>query len=637
MNKNLVRTIRKFLALLLFPVLIVQAVPLHGAAAASVLTASLTVDHNKAEIHVSDPSSPNQAVTLLIVNKQTNSVVFMDQASLEQGKYVFMTLLPKGEYSGYVSSAGGVKAALQDFRIEKEERITGFKPLRDMKAALGGSFRLPGSVIAEFDSGANREVGVQWTDVPTTDVEGLYTITGQVKGSEETVRVRLLVGAASPTPTPTSTPTPTPDDTSNDTSDNTSAATPASTRSPTPVPTPPFPARGSTVTVAPVLDSKSATAQAEVSADALAAAFAQAAADRKGVQTVEIIMSEVPGAKAYEAVLPASALAQGDPKRIIEVVTPIGRVALPGHMVGTSLAASGSTLAVTMERADRTAAGDPKLAEAVGNRPVVELRLKADGKPVSPENLKAPFRVSIPYHPQPGELAKQEHIGIWSIDGTGQAARVPNAKYDPATGTVAFRTASFSRYAVSFEQKTFEDAGAVPWAKSPIEVLASKGVINGTSEASFTPEADITRADFLVLLVRALGLKADFSGNFSDVRPSDYYYEALGIAKQLGISNGMENNAFRPEEPITRQDLMVLSARALRLAEVDLAQGGPEDLQSFRDKTYVAPYAADAIASMVKEGLVSGSGDLLRPDVHATRAETAVILYRILSKLTLGG
>ncbi|WP_179232977.1 S-layer homology domain-containing protein [Paenibacillus rigui] len=170
------------------------------------------------------------------------------------------------------------------------------------------------------------------------------------------------------------------------------------------------------------------------------------------------------------------------------------------------------------------------------------------------------------------------------------------------------------------------------WAQAAIQQLASKGIIQGTSETTFEPQKHITRADFMTLLVRALGLKADFDSNFSDVQPGDYYFEALGIAKKLGISDGIGDNKFDPRAQITRQDLMVLSARALQASSLLHNQGKAADLQEFKDHAQVASYAKEAVASMVKAGFVEGSNDGLQPQGYATRAETAVIMYRIFMK-----
>jgi len=124
--------------------------------------------------------------------------------------------------------------------------------------------------------------------------------------------------------------------------------------------------------------------------------------------------------------------------------------------------------------------------------------------------------------------------------------------------SLRLRRNHLSKYAVSYVYKTFADIGSYAWAKKQIEVLASKGVINGTSDTTFTPQADITRADFMILLVKALGLTAEVTSNFDDVSEKDYYYEYVGIAKELGITTGVGNNKFNPKAKITRQDMMVL-------------------------------------------------------------------------------
>jgi autotransporter-associated beta strand protein len=179
--------------------------------------------------------------------------------------------------------------------------------------------------------------------------------------------------------------------------------------------------------------------------------------------------------------------------------------------------------------------------------------------------------------------------------------------------------------------KIFSDVNeAYSWAAGAIDALASKGIIQGTSDKTFSPDKKITRADVVVLLVRALNLKADFTSNFSDVNKGDYYYEYLGIAKQLGLVNGMEDNAFNPKEDITREDLMLLCSRALKLAGKDV-QGSAADLSKFADSAQIAPYAAEGVASLVKQGIVEGNGNGINPLGTATRAETAVIIYRMLN------
>jgi endo-1,4-beta-xylanase len=179
----------------------------------------------------------------------------------------------------------------------------------------------------------------------------------------------------------------------------------------------------------------------------------------------------------------------------------------------------------------------------------------------------------------------------------------------------------------------FADTKGYSWAEEAIHALAQYGIVKGTSETTFTPERSVTRAEFVTLLVRTLGLQADFSDNFRDVAQNAYYYEAVGILKQLGIANGIGGEQFQPNGQISRQDLMVLIERALQASGKLEINGNAPNLSSFSDSADVAPYAQAAAAALVKEGIVAGSGNgKLNPRGTATRAETAVILYRILNK-----
>ncbi|OXM84464.1 fibronectin type III domain-containing protein [Paenibacillus rigui] len=179
----------------------------------------------------------------------------------------------------------------------------------------------------------------------------------------------------------------------------------------------------------------------------------------------------------------------------------------------------------------------------------------------------------------------------------------------------------------------FEDVkGNFSWAQQAIETLAAHGVIQGVTEKTFEPHKNITRAEFITLLVRVLHLQSDFSANYSDVQSTDYYYEALGITRQLGITDGVGDNMFHPGEEISRQDMMVMCARALQATHKLEGKGNSSDLSKYSDYGHIAPYAAESVAALVHEGLVEGDGQQLKPKAYTTRAETAAIIYRIYSK-----
>jgi hypothetical protein len=382
------------------------------------------------------------------------------------------------------------------------------------------------------------------------------------------------------------------------------------------------------VSVPARLDSSTGAAAGEVDAAILNEAFDMSKPNEQGNKQVEIDIPEIDGAKAYEVILPAGALSGGAAGRLIKINTGVATLTVPGNMLQASDIAGAEKVSLTIAPADRNKL-TRELQLQIGDRPVIELGLKIDGKTVPWRNEDTAVTVSIPYLPTEEELADPEHITVWYIDVNGNVVEVPSGRYDPSTGTVTFSTSHFSKYAVVFVDKTFEDLGIVTWAKKQIEVLASKGVLKGVSEKEYAPQAAITRADYLYFLVRTLGVNARFDENFADLKGDAYYYREIGIAKKLGITNGTGNNRFSPEEPITRQDMMVLTGRALGMLKKLELQGTSSDLDIFADKSLVADYAVESIASLVREGLIVGSGDRVNPLGKTTRAEAAVFLYRI--------
>ncbi|MCR2806294.1 fibronectin type III domain-containing protein [Paenibacillus soyae] len=184
---------------------------------------------------------------------------------------------------------------------------------------------------------------------------------------------------------------------------------------------------------------------------------------------------------------------------------------------------------------------------------------------------------------------------------------------------------------------SFKDVGngKYDWASEAIDTLYGNGVIKGTSETSFSPDQNITRADFVVLLVRALGLQAEVDANesFKDISEDDYYYESLLIAKQLGIVTGVDGSNFHPNGEISRQDMMVIVARALKLAGKLSSEGSMDDLNGFLDASSVAGYAQESVAALIDAGIIKGDGSSIHPRGFTTRAQAAVVIFRIYKSL----
>ena len=180
----------------------------------------------------------------------------------------------------------------------------------------------------------------------------------------------------------------------------------------------------------------------------------------------------------------------------------------------------------------------------------------------------------------------------------------------------------------------FTDLTGYEWAEEYIVDLAKKGIIKGVSEKEFAPGNKITRADFMVLLMRLLKIDGKSTETFTDVDGSQYYAEAVLKAKELGIANGDQNGNFNPTNTISRQDLCTLVYRALDKTGYlpELPEGATGFDAQYSDVSLISSYAYDAMKTLSELKILNGSNGLINPTGNATRAETAAIIYRV-SKL----
>ena len=182
------------------------------------------------------------------------------------------------------------------------------------------------------------------------------------------------------------------------------------------------------------------------------------------------------------------------------------------------------------------------------------------------------------------------------------------------------------------ENVRFTDLGNHAWAKDAINALADAGIIKGTSETTFSPGNNITRADFAILLVRAFGLSSDNEENFADVDASDYFAKELAVARNTGLVGGIGDNKYAPRENITRQDMMVIVYRAIK--DVLAATRNDTQVVSYEDADDVSDYAKEAVSALISAGLVNGKNGKIAPTDYTTRAEVAVLIKRILDFTT---
>ncbi|MFZ3170413.1 MAG: S-layer homology domain-containing protein [Carboxydocellales bacterium] len=193
-----------------------------------------------------------------------------------------------------------------------------------------------------------------------------------------------------------------------------------------------------------------------------------------------------------------------------------------------------------------------------------------------------------------------------------------------------------SVYTVIENKKAFADVNG-HWAKEDINTLGSKLILSGISETTFAPENKVTRAQFATIIVRALGLEAQAAKTpFSDVKAGDWYAGAVGAAVDAGIVKGYSDGRFKPNAFVTREEAAAMTAQALKVAGVDISLTSAETkqyLDQLKDGVKINTWAKSFVAVGVKNGIIRGNNNgTFAPENNSTRAETAVMIKKMLSK-----
>ncbi len=191
---------------------------------------------------------------------------------------------------------------------------------------------------------------------------------------------------------------------------------------------------------------------------------------------------------------------------------------------------------------------------------------------------------------------------------------------------------------VTFEKEeagqeiAFTDVDPGMWYADAVQFVVSKNLFQGMSATEFGPNVTMSRAMLVTVLYRMSGETAKSSSVFTDVKPGDWYAEAVSWARENGIVQGVTDTTFAPNGAVTREQMATILCRyAQRQGTVQEADASV--LSAFADASSVSSYAVSAMGWAVQEGLLSGVGDrTLAPGGFATRAQVAVILQRFLER-----
>lgn len=388
------------------------------------------------------------------------------------------------------------------------------------------------------------------------------------------------------------------------------------------------------VTVTGITDPTTGKVTATVTNEAAANLINSAkAAENEGKKAiVEIIVKSTSQTQAAEVMIPRDIFDKvaGETDARIKVNTDIGSITFDAD-AAESISGSAVTgdISIGIQKVDISAL-DEETRKIVGERPVYDFSVLAGGRPISSFGGGS-AEISIPYILQPGEDANA--IVVYYLDDLSGKIQTVRGAYNPETGTVNFKTTHFSKFAVAYNKVDFADVSTDAWYHKAVTFIAARGITTGTGENRFSPDAALTRGQFIVMLMRAYGMEPEEkpADNFADAG-NTYYTNYLAAAKRLKISSGVGNNSFAPDSEITRQDMFTLLYRALDLLGELPTENTGNRLSNYSDAGEISDYAADAMESFVESGIVSGNGGKLDPNGKSNRAQMAQVLYNILSK-----
>ncbi|RTE08360.1 S-layer homology domain-containing protein [Paenibacillus whitsoniae] len=253
------------------------------------------------------------------------------------------------------------------------------------------------------------------------------------------------------------------------------------------------------------------------------------------------------------------------------------------------------------------------------------------GKETKLASFKEPVQVVIPYG---NSQFDEELIAAYLYDEQSNKWQYIGGHKDTIGKTITFDTPHFSKYAVMEYNKSFNDVPKNHWAYRTLQVLSAQQIVTGITDTEFRPEGTTTRAEFVTLLVKALGLKGSSAGvQFEDVSANEWYASDIQTAYRAGLISGISAHEFAPNAPITREQMASLIVRAYEHIH-GVQDVSSDHVTALTDSGQVSSWATVDVNKAIGIGLMQGQGqDIFAAQSHAVRAETAQAILNMLKKL----
>lgn len=329
---------------------------------------------------------------------------------------------------------------------------------------------------------------------------------------------------------------------------------------------------------------------------------------------------------------------------VLEIRTPNGNYKLPAGQIaidrvstalGQQVSLADIVVHVDVMKSDASSAARAANAAAQGGYTLVAepvsfvVSASHNGRTVNVEQFNQYVEREIPL---PEGVDPSRVTTATVVEPNGSIRHVPTVVIErDGKYAAVVKSLTNSDYSLVWNPKTFADVTG-HWSQQAVNDMASRMIVKGMDETQYVPNANVTRAEFAAILVRALGLSENGgSSAFTDVNPGDWYAGVIAKAAEYELVKGDTAATFGPSRTVTRQEALVMIGRAMDLAGLDAAAQDTETvLSAFADQSSLATWARTSAAAAVESGIVQGSSAGLRPTDSLTRAETAALVQRFL-------
>jgi hypothetical protein len=237
-----------------------------------------------------------------------------------------------------------------------------------------------------------------------------------------------------------------------------------------------------------------------------------------------------------------------------------------------------------------------------------------------------PVQITLPFDKNSVDMGLSTVSIYWFNEDTKKWIQLDNPQVDSDNTTVTGSVNHFTKFAVLATAKP-----AIPalsdtkghWAEKNIQEMIQMGSINGYPDGTFKPDNNITRAEFVSIIVKAFKFKEQDGKVFADTN-SHWAKNLIATAAANGIISGYRDTTFGPNDPITREQMAAIIVKA---AQIEMVTEG----KAYNDQLEISEWAKAAIATATSKGLMNGYQDgTLKPKGNSSRAEAVTVILRAL-------